>query len=34
MHKGKKCVLNAPIKKIRMERKKPSKGYTKKTKQG
>ena len=32
MHKGKQCPLNAPPKKMRMDNKKPSKGYTKKKK--
>jgi hypothetical protein len=34
MHKGKKCVLNAPVKKIKMERKKPTKGFSAKKKSG
>jgi hypothetical protein len=28
MHKGKQCRLNAPTKPIKMEKKKPSKGYS------
>jgi len=33
MHKGKKCYINAPAgKPIRMENKKPNKGYSKKKK--
>jgi hypothetical protein len=34
MHKGKKCVLNAPVKPIKMEKKKPSKGYSSPKKKG
>lgn len=34
MRKGKKGLLNASVRKIRMERKKPAKGYTKNTKRG
>jgi len=34
MHKGKRCVLNALAKPIKMEKKKPAKGYSAPKKKG